>query len=63
MTYPRITIGFLPRERFVLAAESLTSLYEHTTVPFELVVVDLESSVAEHASATHVSLQCCGALQ
>jgi GT2 family glycosyltransferase len=40
MTTPRITIGFLPRERFVLAAESLASLYEHTRIPFELVVVD-----------------------
>ena len=37
---PAITIGFLPRERFVLAAESLSSLYEHTTMPFELLVVD-----------------------
>lgn len=37
---PRITIGFLPRERFSLAAESLASLYEHTPMPFELIVVD-----------------------
>lgn len=37
---PTITIGFVPRERFVLAAESLASLYEHTTLPFELLVVD-----------------------
>ena len=37
---PSITIGFLPRERFLLAAESLASLYAHTTLPFELVVVD-----------------------
>jgi GT2 family glycosyltransferase len=35
-----LTIGFLARERFVLAAESLVSLYEHTAVPFELIVVD-----------------------
>ncbi|MCZ7525869.1 MAG: glycosyltransferase [Acidimicrobiia bacterium] len=35
-----ITIGFLPRERFVLAAESLASLLEHTPEPFRLVVVD-----------------------
>jgi hypothetical protein len=37
---PTITIGFLPRERFVTAAESLESLYAHTTLPFRLVVVD-----------------------
>jgi len=37
---PTITIGFSPRERFVTAAESLASLYEHTPPPFELLVVD-----------------------
>jgi GT2 family glycosyltransferase len=37
---PSITIGFLPRERFVTAAESLESLYAHTTLPFRLLVVD-----------------------
>jgi len=37
---PTITIGFSPRERFVTAAESLASLYDHTTLPFELLVVD-----------------------
>ena len=37
---PTITIGFTPRERFVTAAESLASLYDHTPLPFELLVVD-----------------------
>jgi GT2 family glycosyltransferase len=37
---PAITIGFSPRERFVTAAESLASLYDHTPPPFELLVVD-----------------------
>ena len=37
---PTITIGFWARERFVMAGESLASLYEHTTLPFELVVLD-----------------------
>ena len=36
----RISIGFSPRERFAVAAESLASLYEHTTLPFHLYVVD-----------------------
>jgi GT2 family glycosyltransferase len=37
---PTVTIGFLPRERFVTAAESLASLYAHTTYPFTLLVAD-----------------------
>lgn len=37
---PTITIGFTPRERFVMAGESLASLYDHTSLPFELIVVD-----------------------
>jgi GT2 family glycosyltransferase len=37
---PTITIGFLARERFAMAGESLASLYEKTTLPFELLVVD-----------------------
>lgn len=37
---PTITIGFLPRERFLLAAESLESLYANTPQPFELLIVD-----------------------
>jgi glycosyltransferase involved in cell wall biosynthesis len=35
-----VTIGFIPRERFSLAPESLQSILEHTDVPFNLVVVD-----------------------
>ena len=35
-----LTVGFLARERYVLAAESLASLYDTMTVPFELLVVD-----------------------
>lgn len=35
-----VTIGLIARERFALAGESLASLYEHTAIPFELVVVD-----------------------
>lgn len=37
---PKVTIGFLPRERFELSAEALQSLYDHTPEPFELLVVD-----------------------
>jgi GT2 family glycosyltransferase len=37
---PTITIGFSARERFLMAGESLASLYEHTMLPFELLVVD-----------------------
>lgn len=35
-----VTIGFLARERFAMAGESLASLYDKTTVRFELLVVD-----------------------
>lgn len=37
---PSITIGFLARERFCMAGESLASLYAHTPLPFELVIAD-----------------------
>lgn len=37
---PSVTIGFTPRERFSLAAESLESIFEHTRIPFRLIVVD-----------------------
>jgi GT2 family glycosyltransferase len=37
---PTITIGFVPRERFSLAAESLQRLFDYTPIPFDLVVVD-----------------------
>ncbi len=35
-----VTIGFTPRERFSLAAESLESIFDCTRVPFELIIVD-----------------------
>jgi GT2 family glycosyltransferase len=36
----KVVIGFTPRERFSLAAESLESIYENTDIPFHLIVVD-----------------------
>jgi GT2 family glycosyltransferase len=42
---PSITIGFWARERFALAGESLASLYEKTTLPFELLVVEAATPV------------------
>ncbi len=36
----RITIGFVPRERFSLAARSLACLFERTPEPFRLLVID-----------------------
>ena len=35
-----ITIGFFPRERFSLAAESLQRIFDYTCIPFNLIVVD-----------------------
>src|SRR5680860_307591 len=35
-----VTIVVVPRERFSCAAESLESIYQHTTMPFSLVYVD-----------------------
>ena len=35
-----VTIGFLPREKFHLAAESLESIYKCTHIPFNLIVID-----------------------
>lgn len=37
---PTVTIGFTPRERFSLAAESLQRIFDHTHIPFNLIVVD-----------------------
>ena len=37
---PLVTIVVVPRERFSCARASLESIYEHTTIPFELVYVD-----------------------
>lgn len=35
-----VTIGFFPREQFSLAAESLQRIFEYTSIPFNLIVVD-----------------------
>lgn len=40
---PDVTIVVVPRERFQFAQESLESLYENTTYPFNLVYVDNNS--------------------
>lgn len=37
---PSLTVGFVPRERFSVAAEALRRLYANTRVPFRLIVVD-----------------------
>jgi hypothetical protein len=36
----QVTIGFVPRERFSLAPESLQSILDHTDIPFNLIIVD-----------------------
>lgn len=36
----KVTIGFVPRERFSLAAESLQRIFDCTRIPFDLIVVD-----------------------
>jgi GT2 family glycosyltransferase len=35
-----VTIGFVPRDRFCKAPESMASILEHTRRPFQLIVVD-----------------------
>lgn len=40
MTDPNVTIVVVPRERFSYTHESLESIYEHTSIPFNLVYVD-----------------------
>ncbi|EAZ92859.1 glycosyltransferase family 2 protein [Crocosphaera chwakensis] len=37
---PKVTIVVVPRERFSCSEESLESIYEHTTIPFNLIYVD-----------------------
>lgn len=37
---PQVTIVVVPRERFSFTRQSLESIYEHTTIPFNLVYVD-----------------------
>ena len=36
---PAITVGFIPRERYELAAESLRTLLDNTAEPYELIIV------------------------
>jgi GT2 family glycosyltransferase len=43
MADPRVTILYVQRERFSPTPRTLTALYEHTGVPFDLVVVDAGS--------------------
>lgn len=52
---PTITIGYLPRERFAVAAESIRSLYEHTSLDFELVVMD-PATPARYLDEMHEAL-------
>ena len=40
MTNPLVTIVVVPRERFSYTRESLSSIYQNTEFPFELVYVD-----------------------
>lgn len=35
-----VTIGFVPRERFSSAAESLESILTHTDIPYEMIIVN-----------------------
>ncbi len=44
---PSVTIVVVPRERFSYTQRSLESLYEHTSIPFELVYVDGNSPAPE----------------
>lgn len=37
---PQVTVVFVPRECFSSTCRSLESIYEHTTIPFQLVCVD-----------------------
>ncbi|EGJ34108.1 MULTISPECIES: glycosyltransferase [Moorena] len=37
-----VTIGFIPRERFSVAAECLQRIYDRTHIPFKLIVVDCQ---------------------
>lgn len=40
MTAPNVTVIVVPRERFSYAKTSLGSIYEYTTIPFNLIYVD-----------------------
>lgn len=37
---PEVTIGFVPRDRFCMAARSLASIFANTRIPFDMLVVD-----------------------
>ncbi|GAB4187209.1 MAG: glycosyltransferase [Coleofasciculaceae cyanobacterium] len=62
MTEPQVTIVVVPRERFSCSRESLESIYEHTTIPFNLIYVDGNSPpkvrlyLEEQAQKTNVQL-------
>ncbi len=53
----KVTLIVTPRERFGVARESLQSIFDHTTVPFDLIYVDaagpkdLSAWIAEQAKA------------
>ena len=38
--HPTVTVSFVARERFSVAAKALRLLYKHTTIPFRLIIVD-----------------------
>ena len=40
---PTVTVGFVPRERFSLAKQTLNSILENTEIPFNLMVVDCDT--------------------
>jgi len=57
-----VTLVVVPRERFSFTRQSLESIYQHTTVPFELVYVDgnspekVQTYLAEQAKAKNFTL-------
>lgn len=40
MTFPKVTLVVVPRERFSYTQKSLESIYENTSYPFDLIYVD-----------------------
>ncbi len=40
MAEPQVTVVIVPRERFSYTRQTLESLYQHTTIPFNLIYVD-----------------------
>ncbi|MEO0707707.1 MAG: glycosyltransferase [Cyanobacteria bacterium J06649_5] len=59
---PEVTLVVVPRERFSYTRQSLESIYQQTTLPFELVYVDgnsppsVQAYLAEQANAKHFTL-------